>query len=393
MKDVEDYTCPICDWRVKIPRDAARPKLEDLLDWQAEIVELPFQPEEEQILDSIITKAVEFRKFLQPLTNPACMTAEEVPTQIFYLRKIEGSEILLAYETNFFRQEIHRWMPVAPEPPPILEHSLSTRKPRPTKQQKIMAQLGIDKPEDLPLHLRTRHHTFSNSNGNVSKHKSTDSRPSPLRISPNSHTPPGNPPALSNGLAHSASISGISMPPTSGDYGFSNPFSLATDPGPEPLRSGSAAFLPQVSTSVSAADTFDPISPTTAGHGLDTSLFALQAAARDGGMKDGAEGNPFGSSPRENMDDIFADLTNQDEPGDEGDGDNNGEPGPAEGGGDGDGEEPLAGMETSHADEALEMLRSAENSAVRPGETDGDEEGADGERGDGDGHGLNEFNI
>ena len=44
------FTCPICDWRVKIPRDAARPKLEDLQAWQDELQDLPFQPEEEELL-------------------------------------------------------------------------------------------------------------------------------------------------------------------------------------------------------------------------------------------------------------------------------------------------------------------------------------------------------
>ncbi|KAI5298512.1 hypothetical protein KEM55_003304, partial [Ascosphaera atra] len=151
VKEDDDYTCPICDWRVKIPRDAARPKLEALQEWQAEIPELPFRPEEEEILKRIVDQGASFREWLRPLTNPACMTVEEVPTLVFYLRKIEGAEILLTYETNFFRQEIHKFAPVAPDPPPILEQSLSTRKPRPTKQQKMMARYGVDKPEDLPL--------------------------------------------------------------------------------------------------------------------------------------------------------------------------------------------------------------------------------------------------
>lgn len=110
--------------------------------------------------------------FVRPYLNPLMTTQEEVPTQRFYLRKVEGAEILLTWETNFFRQELHRWAPVAPEPPPFLEHSLSTRKPRPTKQQKLMAQLGIDNPENLPHNLRTRQHNFSrrkSSEPNTSK--------------------------------------------------------------------------------------------------------------------------------------------------------------------------------------------------------------------------------
>ncbi|KAL2018137.1 hypothetical protein VTK56DRAFT_1213 [Thermocarpiscus australiensis] len=150
VKEDDKYTCPICDWRVKIPRDAARPKLEDLIAWQEEIPSLPFQPEEEEVLKKIIDNALEFRNHIAAYCNPILATASEAETQRFYLRKIEGAEILLAYETNFFRQELHKWSPVAPDPPPVLESSKSTRKPRPTKLQKMLAQYGVDDPEDLP---------------------------------------------------------------------------------------------------------------------------------------------------------------------------------------------------------------------------------------------------
>jgi hypothetical protein len=156
VKGSETFTCPICDWRVKIPRDAARPKLEDLQQWAEELATLPFQPDEEDILERIIDKAQSFRDFLQQFINgnQICRTSEEMPTILFYLRKIEGAEVLLAYETNIFRQDVHKWQPIAPIAPPILEQSLSTRKPRPTKQQKMMKELGVQKIEDLPPHMR-----------------------------------------------------------------------------------------------------------------------------------------------------------------------------------------------------------------------------------------------
>ncbi|KAK4250282.1 PLU-1-like protein-domain-containing protein [Corynascus novoguineensis] len=154
VKEDDKYTCPICDWRVKIPRDAARPKLEDLVAWQEEIPGLPFQPEEEEVLKKIIDNATEFRNHISVYCNPIMATASEAETQRFYLRKIEGAEILLAHETNFFRQELHKWSPVAPEPPPVLEVSKSTRKPRPTKLQKLLAQYGVDDPDNLPEHVK-----------------------------------------------------------------------------------------------------------------------------------------------------------------------------------------------------------------------------------------------
>ena len=146
---------------MKIPRDAARPKLEDLIDWRDEIQDLPFQPEEEEVLDDIIDKANKFREYVRPYINPVMTTSEEVTTQRFYLRKIEGAEILLSFETNFFRQEVHKWSPVAPEPPPVLEQSLSTRKPRPTKQQKLMQQHNVSTPEELPLQFRRKEYNIN----------------------------------------------------------------------------------------------------------------------------------------------------------------------------------------------------------------------------------------
>ena len=166
VKEDDKYTCPICDWRLKIPRDAARPKLEDLQEWQSELPRLPFRPEEEDCLSRIVNTAQAFRDFVRPYMNPMMTTQEELPTQRFYLRKIEGAEVLLTEEANFFRQELHRWAPVAPEPPPVLEYSLSTRKPRPTKQQKLMAQLGIENPDDLPQDLKTKAHHFNRTKSN-----------------------------------------------------------------------------------------------------------------------------------------------------------------------------------------------------------------------------------
>lgn len=354
MKEFDKYTCPICDWRQKIPRDAARPKLEDLQEWQAEIPGLPFQPDEEQILESIVGQAAAFRDFLQSFTNAACTTTEEIPTLIFYLRKIEGAEVLLAYETNFFRQEIHKWAPVAPEPPPILEQSLSTRKPRPTKQQKMMAQLGVERPEDLPSHLRTKQ-------VNPAKRKSMESQPSrPAVLQPTSQAPSeshepesvGNEPLL-------APNPDSQNPP----YPFSANFSLPASDAAPAFESGSSAFLPHAAVD---SPPLPPRSPSPHHRGLDTALFSPPRFNRDG--PDAPPGvdvdndNPFGSSPRNNLDDVFADLTNQDvEP------DPEPEPEP----------EPEL-MDNTHANEALEALDASNGDNQEEPMPDGESQGANG---------------
>jgi len=158
VKEDDKYTCPVCDWRVKIPRDAARPRLEELQSWQSELETLPFQPEEEETLTSIIDTAQAFRDSIRPYCTHIGLAGEEVVNLRFYLRKVEGADILLSFETNFLRQELHKWAPVAPEPPPIIEASGSTRKPRPTKQQKLMNSLGITNPDDLPAQYKIKPH-------------------------------------------------------------------------------------------------------------------------------------------------------------------------------------------------------------------------------------------
>ena len=201
VKEDDKYTCPICDHRIKIPRDAARPKLEDLQAWQDELETLPFQPEEEKTLVGVVDHAQAYRDYIKSIIHSEYPTTpEEVDTMRFHLRKIEGADILLAEETNFLRQELHKWVPVAPEPPPRMDYSASTRKPRPTKQQKLMAQLGITNPDDLPQQYKIKPH--------VAKRKTSDAvgkPPAPLQPAGGSMSPTGSqPPAV----PHSASSEG-----------------------------------------------------------------------------------------------------------------------------------------------------------------------------------------
>jgi len=230
VKGDDQFTCPICDYRVKIPRDATRPKLEDLQIWQDELSSLPFQPEEEETLDSLIEHGTKFREFVAQYINPVMSSPEELTTQRFYLRKLEGAEILLSDEINFFRQELHKWAPVAPTPPPILQVSLSTRKPRPTKQQKLMTQLGITNPEDLPSHLRTKTHQFK-------QRKSLDpTKPQSLQPAPEqSHTPPGEPPGMRRGFSDQEYFNS-----TSTSTGYNNSPTFATN---APLNFGGGAAI------------------------------------------------------------------------------------------------------------------------------------------------------
>ncbi|KAK3112240.1 hypothetical protein LTR53_011696 [Teratosphaeriaceae sp. CCFEE 6253] len=196
VKEDDKYTCPVCDWRVKIPRDAARPKLEDLQNWHDKLEMLPFQPEEEATLTQIVTDGAQFRDYMRALINPENPTTpDEIETLRFYLRKIEGADILLAEETNFLRQELHKWAPVAPEAPPRIQASSSTRKPRPTKQQKLMAQLGITNPDDLPQQYKIKPHVAKRKASEAAMGKNQPLQPAMMgaSMSPVGSQPPSMP--------------------------------------------------------------------------------------------------------------------------------------------------------------------------------------------------------
>jgi histone demethylase JARID1 len=324
VKEDEKYTCPICDWRVRIPRDAARPKLEDLQSWQDEIPTLPFQPDEEQILEKIINNAQEFRQHVAPFCNPVMATAEEAETQRFYLRKIEGAEILLAYETNFFRQELHKWSPVAPEPPPVLESSKSTRKPRPTKLQKLMAQHGVDDPEALPQSLRTKPHTFKRKSSEPQSARPQPLQPAPGRSDagpPGSHYPenPSMHPSLSGSVLTGLHEGSSHAHPPNFGYSSGPDLHYSTSPrdGPHPfLNNGglqslgygsvsprqSAMFNDRGFGGIDSVATLDePGSP-----GRDDGFGTLTSSSH--GLSGGAEGPSGGSQDLKQM---FNDLTNQ----------------------------------------------------------------------------------
>ena len=331
VKETEKFTCPICDWRVKIPRDAARPKLEDLQNWLDELHELPFQPEEEDLLKRIVDKAQRFREFLSQYTNgnQICRTSEEMPEMLFYLRKIEGAEVLLANETNIFRQKLHRWQPVADHAPPLLEQSLSTRKPRPTKQQKLMKEMGVTNPDDLPQHLRTKQY--------VRKKQSESFVTGPLLPKPNStQSPGGSGPSQSGDRSSTPQAmprqSSTGNPPANGHYDHTFrpvPMSAPTPYAANYATSGTPSFpastpSPMFSPTGShqAEGLRDPIMPGARG---DPAFPLFQANAGlgldgDDDLRSGlanvhnATGHEDESTPQTGgYDDMFMEMTNQDD--------------------------------------------------------------------------------
>lgn len=79
---------------------------------------------------SICEHGQNFREYLNPFVEPGIEppTVEEVGLLRFHPRKLEGADILLAPETNYLRQRLHRLAEVAPEPTPDLIIFNPTRK-------------------------------------------------------------------------------------------------------------------------------------------------------------------------------------------------------------------------------------------------------------------------
>ncbi|KAI1266406.1 PLU-1-domain-containing protein [Xylariaceae sp. FL1019] len=267
VKEDDKYTCPICDWRVKIPRDAARPKLEDLIGWQDEIPALPFQPDEEEVLRKIIDNAQDFRAHVSTLcTAMSPTTAAEADTQRFYLRKIEGAEILLSYETNYFRQELHKWSPVAPTAPPVLDVSKSTRKPRPTKLQKMLIQYGVDNPDDLPESVKGK--------ANSLKRKAINAEANAIAAA-----------AAAQSSAASALIPPQSSPSTHSFGSSGHPFFRTSQP-PTPTLTGTAHGHPAASAGSSNSSrpgsSLRPNSMDEGGSSLHPDFFMSNGASGQG---------------------------------------------------------------------------------------------------------------
>jgi [histone H3]-trimethyl-L-lysine4 demethylase len=381
MKEFDMFTCPICDWRVKIPRDAARPKLEDLQTWADEMPTLPFQPEEEDLLNRIVDKAQAFRDFLSQFThgNAICRTSEEMPTILFYLRKLEGAEVLLSDEINLFRQQVHKWQPIAPEPPPVLERSLSTRKPRPTKQQKIMKEMGIMNVDDLPQHLRTK---------TSMKRKNTDNSIGPSRpplLQPAQMQRQGSGTASSHGRSDTPlgmpRQASTGNPPANGHYGpnqlFGHPYGTSTGAvysagTPSPMFSPTTSLpsnglreslmAPRFPDGPSAGPSpHDPSFPpfqTGFAMGMDDDDDIRTGLANTNGVSAIPEPNEM-SSPH--SDDMFLSMTNEDA-------DTQNDTSAA------------LEQEASQAQEALDMIRRASNEAREDGARDGDGAGEDPEK-------------
>ena len=293
-----------------------------------DIANLPFQPDEEETIKSIIDVAQAFRDQMQQfiVPNPVMATQDEVPLMRFYLRKIEGADILLVEETNFFRQELYRFNPIAPQAPPVVETSSSTRKPRPTKQQKLMALHGVSNPDDLPEHLKGKGLPLS-------KRKSVDDKSGPPLKIPSDGTGMGSRKTSTNGSNHHTPsalnfkqpLTATAFPQPSGSASSRN----GNEDSPllpqqrsqydSPYGELPSATLPALGSPYDSAGAGSPVAQTSS---LDAALFDSNGRHDSGRQLNSGQypdtdpgesqtdGNPDGDGAFENM---LADLTNQDD--------------------------------------------------------------------------------
>lgn len=137
------WECPICDWRKEIPRSATRPSLAELKEWAAASPNLTFRPDELAVIDKIIKDAETWAASIQPLLH-----GEQMPPLNkcrFYLRKLEGAEVFLPDEYNYFRRSAHALAPLSSTPPPLVAESKVARKSKPKKPKETILLPQIPK--------------------------------------------------------------------------------------------------------------------------------------------------------------------------------------------------------------------------------------------------------
>jgi len=141
-KNVENYICPICDYRLEIPREYNSPKIEDLKLIIEEGSFLELAPDELYLIREIYNDAFKFQVFLKKELNwnDDVIIDDDVNKLKFYLRKLEGSSVLLSNEYNQLRQLIYQKDPICSIPPPIIENTKKTRKKRKVHGETTPAQ-------------------------------------------------------------------------------------------------------------------------------------------------------------------------------------------------------------------------------------------------------------
>ncbi|KAA8910368.1 hypothetical protein TRICI_004166 [Trichomonascus ciferrii] len=156
--DILHFTCPICDWRLNIPRDGLRPKLKELDEWVKQAKTLPFCPEEFPVLEHMVKQGKEFKKYIRSHIDLNAPSTLPVGDLKFYLCKLTGGELLFLEEINYLRSEIHRLDHVASDPPPpILDISLPATK-RATPQPQLPQPPSQQFQPQTEQHHQQNHH-------------------------------------------------------------------------------------------------------------------------------------------------------------------------------------------------------------------------------------------
>ncbi|KAK9446984.1 PLU-1-like protein-domain-containing protein [Limtongia smithiae] len=121
LKQAEFYLCPICDpEHARIHRDSHRATLAELQQWLASATSntpLPLYPDELGVLTRIVECATKFERFVNSITLATAgkvqqaagvdgLSEEDVYVLKFYLRKLEGAEVVLPPQTEFLKATV-----------------------------------------------------------------------------------------------------------------------------------------------------------------------------------------------------------------------------------------------------------------------------------------------
>ncbi|KAH3680329.1 hypothetical protein WICMUC_000396 [Wickerhamomyces mucosus] len=144
MKGVDKYICPICDYRITVPKEYNTPSLEDMENMTFEGSTLVIAPDDFEIVRKIYEATLQYKKFLETTVLSADgnliqdLTLNELK---FYVRKLEGSSVLINDHYNRLRYLIWERDPFCDTAPPIVDSGTKTKakkKTIPSTQEDIV---------------------------------------------------------------------------------------------------------------------------------------------------------------------------------------------------------------------------------------------------------------
>lgn len=143
-KTIQNFICPICDYRSTIPKEYDSAKIEDLEKLINEGSSLELLPEELCLVREIYSDAVKFKARLHEELqwDGNDFKSDNIAKIKFFLRKLSGANVMLMEEYNKLRQLVYKFEPICDTPPPVVESTGKTKMGKKKSNAMLLATSG-----------------------------------------------------------------------------------------------------------------------------------------------------------------------------------------------------------------------------------------------------------